>query len=200
MFFEESLAIRQELNDKRGIGASLDNLGQVALRQGHAASARDYFQKSLTMMQQIQDEVGIAIALNHLGRLEFHEQNYPRAAEFHQRALEVAYHLRDRVRSATFLEGLARVRIEQGQTELAVRLLGAAESLRQATGAPLAPVEKEEWERETAGLRAAMSEEAFRALWAEGGAMTLDQVLKVALDRNTVRETAPDNLTGEGRN
>jgi hypothetical protein len=63
-----------------------------------------------------------------------------------------------------------------------VRLFGAA-ALREAAGAPLAPRERKEVEPQVAELRTAMGDAVFEAAWAEGQAMSLEQVVGDALER-----------------
>jgi hypothetical protein len=60
-------------------------------------------------------------------------------------------------------------------------LFGAAEALRVAIDAPRLPVERADYERWVAAVRAQLGAEAFAAEWAEGGAMTLEQAIASAL-------------------
>ena len=63
----------------------------------------------------------------------------------------------------------------------AARLFGAAEGLRQAMGALLPPVHRAEHDRSVAAVRTALGEGAFAAAWAEGRAMSLDEVVALVL-------------------
>ena len=69
---------------------------------------------------------------------------------------------------AECLEGLAGVAVAQGHLEHAARLLGAAEALREATGAPLSPRERVRYDRDVSIVRAGLGEAAFVAAWATG--------------------------------
>src|SRR5262249_24099668 len=75
------------------------------------------------------------------------------------------------------LEGLASVVAAKGKPAWAARLWGVAEALHQAIGAPLPPVYRAEYDQSVAAARAQLGEKAFTAAWAEGRAMTLDEVL-----------------------
>jgi hypothetical protein len=68
---------------------------------------------------------------------------------------------------------------EQG--ERAVKLMSAAEALRQASNSPRTPQEHMEYDRELASLRAGMDERTFDLLWAEGWTMGMDQAIDFAL-------------------
>jgi hypothetical protein len=68
---------------------------------------------------------------------------------------------------------------EQG--ERAVRLMSAAEALREASNSARTPQEQIEYDRELTGLRAGMDERTFDLLWAEGLSMTMDQAVEFAM-------------------
>jgi hypothetical protein len=66
--------------------------------------------------------------------------------------------------------------------ERTARLLGAAEALRAAIGLPLPPAERPDYERTVAAARAQLDEAAFATAWAQGRAMSLDQLVAYALE------------------
>jgi hypothetical protein len=63
-------------------------------------------------------------------------------------------------------------------------LLGAAEALREWIGTSTVGVHRltNEYDTAVAWLRTQFNETAFRAYWAEGRAMSLDQAISYALD------------------
>ncbi len=66
---EESLLIRRELGDQRGIAVSLGNLGNIALEQGEQAVARTRYEESLALMRELGDMWLIATMLHNLGNV-----------------------------------------------------------------------------------------------------------------------------------
>jgi hypothetical protein len=80
------------------------------------------------------------------------------------------------------LEWLAAVEAAEGQLTRAARLFGGAEAWWLACGVMRYAPEQPAYERDIANLRAQLEEAALTAAWAEGRAMTLDQVLAYALD------------------
>ena len=82
------------------------------------------------------------------------------------------------------LEGLARVLGARGRPAVAAHLLAAAAAQRRVLGAPLAPAEQDELDREAAALRGRLGDAAFDAAWAAGQAMTLQQAVASALEEN----------------
>ena len=79
------------------------------------------------------------------------------------------------------LECFAFIAKAQEEGERAVRLMSAAEALREASNSPRTPQEGIEYERELAGLRAGIDEKTFVSLWAEGSSMKMEQAIEYAL-------------------
>ena len=72
----------------------------------------------------------------------------------------------------------------QNQPARAARLLGAAEAMIEGTGISAVGVFRvqSEYENAVAWLHAQIDEAAFRACWAEGRAMGLDQAVAYSLE------------------
>jgi hypothetical protein len=83
---------------------------------------------------------------------------------------------------AAALEGVGAVAAAQGEPEWAARLWGRAQALRAAIGAPVPLVYRTDYERMLTNARVRLGEEAFARAWAEGEAMTLEQILDVLPD------------------
>ena len=64
----------------------------------------------------------------------------------------------------------------QGEPTWAARLWGRAEAQRETIRTPLPPLYRADYEHAIALARAGLDELSFAAAWAEGRAMTLEQV------------------------
>jgi len=64
----------------------------------------------------------------------------------------------------------------QGEAAWAVRLWGEAETMREVIGAPLPPVERAGYEQAVTTARSQLGERNFAVAWAEGRAMTIEQI------------------------
>ena len=92
---------------------------------------------------------------------------------------------------AECLEGMAGVALRlgagqacgQGQTERAARLLGTAEALREAIGAPLPSAHRADYERLVVTVRARLGEGTFEQAWSQGRVMPLEQAIEYALGK-----------------
>ena len=180
VLFEESLAIKRELEDNQGLAISLNSLGQVASIEGDYTRARVLFEASLAIVRELWDKRGIADALNNLGFVAERQGHYARAHSLLEESLAISRELADKLGTAHDLEGLARLASAEEQPDRAARLFGAAEALRNAIGAALPPAARAEHERHAAAIRSRLGEESFTIAWAEGRAMTLDQLVTYA--------------------
>jgi tetratricopeptide (TPR) repeat protein len=176
--FEQSLVLLRELDHTGGIALVLNNLGNVALNQKDYPAARAYCEESLAVAREIGDKRVIAIALYNLGGVALHGGDHAASCSLRQESLVIRHELGDRVGVAECLEGLADA---AGQTERAARLLGAAQALRDALGAPVAPAVESGHQDDVAAVRTALGKEAFAAAWAEGQSMALEQAVQYAL-------------------
>lgn len=133
----------------------------------------------------------MASCLTALGRLALQKGDIEKALAHHKEGLRLKQPYPHRLGIARSLEGLAGVALAAAQPGRAACLLGAAEALREAIGAPLQPVEQALVERDASATRAALGEEALAAARAEGHVMTLDQAIAYAL--GAVQERAAEN-------
>jgi DNA-binding NarL/FixJ family response regulator len=116
--------------------------------------------------------------------------------------LGVAVELGDKADVAYCLEGLASMIAEREEPAHAARLFGASEALLEAIGAPLHVQAQDRalYERTVESLRCRLGEEAFGVAWAEGRAMTLEQVVEYALGTlaSSERPASPTNAYPAG--
>ena len=181
--YEESLAIRRAVEDRPGIAMSLLNLGSIAHGQGDLATARALLEESLALQRQTGYQQGIANALNNLGNVVRCLGDFATARALLEEGLILWVGLENRECIAHSLEAMAGVAAGQSQTSRSVRLLAAASALRQTGGCPLATAETEEIDGWIASARAALGEAAFGIAWEAGQAMTWEQAVEYARDR-----------------
>jgi hypothetical protein len=89
----------------------------------------------------------------------------------------------DKASIALVLHNLGAVAHVQGQSNQAARLFAGAAALRDAIqgATPQSLTNPADWEHDIAAVRAVLGDDVFRAAWAEGRAMTLEQAIEYAL-------------------
>jgi Tetratricopeptide repeat len=145
--------------------------------QGDNERATALYEESLGLCTAIGFKWDTALAFCRLGTVVHAQGDDARATALYEESLALYRELGNKHGLAECLEGLAGVAVAQRQLERAAQLLGAAETLRQATGAPLSPGERARYDRVMSAVRAGLGEAAFAAAWATGKAMPLEQVL-----------------------
>lgn len=79
------------------------------------------------------------------------------------------------------LECIAFILNQKNQPERTVRLLAAAEGIRQVTESTMTTLEQKEYDQVVAGLNTLLGSD-FKRLWAEGRAMSIEEAIQLALE------------------
>ena len=75
-YFEKSLKLYIELNDKQGIAISFENFGRYYVNKGLNEKAKESFNKALDIYDQINDKQGKGISLNIIGEIYFERGDF----------------------------------------------------------------------------------------------------------------------------
>ena len=181
--YDESLAICRELRDRAGIARASYGLGVTARHRGDHATALAMQEEALAAFRDLGDREAIANALHELGELAAARRDHEEARALHAESLGIYRALHERSGIAASVESLAGIASAAGQWDLAARMWGAMERLREEIGAPLAASERAGHDRCIADARTALADDAaFDAAWREGRAMTDEEAIACALD------------------
>jgi len=131
----EMLALTQRLGDRVGTYLALSQLAMIAIQQGELARGLELAEQSLLLKRQQGDAQAIGVSLRTLAELAWLGGDAKLAADRLRESLMMHNHVRNRRGIADGLELLAEISGARGESERAMRLYGAVEALRQATGA-----------------------------------------------------------------
>ncbi|MEO8973213.1 MAG: tetratricopeptide repeat protein [Ktedonobacteraceae bacterium] len=174
---EESLGIAREMDDKDKIADCLIYSGHLALGQENPSLARTLLTESLELAKEIGDLWAIAESLGVLAQVAFVEGNYTSAREFCEESLQSARKVNNNELVAAILERFACIIVAQGEAVRGAQLWGAAERLRETTGACITPLERSSYEPMIMKARTQLGQQTFAASWAQGRTMLPEQVL-----------------------
>lgn len=174
---EESLTLFRDIGHQYGPALTLSILGTVAHEQGDNERAIALYEESLDLWTAIGFKWGMATTLHRLGTVAHTQDDDGRATALYKESLALRRELGNKPGLAECLEGLAGVAVTQRQLEHAARLLGAAQTLREATGAPLSPRERVRYDHDVSRVRAGLGEAAFTVAWATGKTMPPEHVI-----------------------
>jgi predicted ATPase/class 3 adenylate cyclase len=127
-YYEELLAVVEELGDRPGLAEAYYNLGFISAVPGELDLAVDRYETSRTMWLELGDDAGVAAALDGLSMVRYLQQDLETAATLGAEASALARKTGDRFRLASSLGIEARVALDQGRAEAAFEF--GAEALR----------------------------------------------------------------------
>jgi tetratricopeptide (TPR) repeat protein len=174
--YEEGLAVLRDLGDRQWTPAVTFNLGEIAKDQGDYGRAGALVEESLALFRERGDDGGMANACYLLGELARLEGDVARATAQFEQGLILSGKSGSKLVIAYCLEGFAVLAAEERPAR-AARLFGAAAGLRAAVGNPLPPADRNTVERAIAGVRAALGESEFGAVWAAGESLPLEEAI-----------------------
>lgn len=178
---EEFLSLTQQVGDKTFLSFAYSGLGEVAVRLGEYKRAASLLGQSLALNRERGDKWGIGTSLGSLGWVALRQRDFKRMKEMLGESLVVRMETNDKGGIAWCLEKLAEAKFEQSRFDIAVKIFGHAAALRAPLGSVIDPADQPDHNRIISDLRSALGEDAFVALWAEGEAMTLENIIEIAL-------------------
>jgi predicted ATPase/DNA-binding CsgD family transcriptional regulator len=146
-FLEESLGLMRESGDERRIPSSLSWLALIAHLEHDDAKAKSLLDQTLAIARDRGVHSYVALALLMQGRFAFDQGDYDQAARSWAENRKVAGSIRILWLLPSLLEYVAKLAIVRGQPIFALRLAGAAASVRKATGEPYDSVWYEDFDQ-----------------------------------------------------
>ncbi len=180
---QESLDLCRELDDTDSAAYALATLAFAFLHEGDEDRAALLFDEALVAAKGVGNRRYTTRALLGLGLLAVQRGDYTAARSRLDEACAISSEYGDRWWLATTcLPSLARVHLAQGRAELGTCLLGCAEATRETIGVAIPAGMAGEHEAAVHGARAALGAEGFARAWAQGRAISPEEVLAVARD------------------
>jgi predicted ATPase/DNA-binding SARP family transcriptional activator len=169
---KEALDLAQDTGAMDAAALARGGLAMTARRQGDYERARELYRAALSFHRETATPM-TAYTLAYLGYVEELRGDLDAAEACHREALELAQDQPDGAPVALALEGLACVAAARRQPRRAAILLGAAESVRERIGTPLAAQERADVERATETAVGALGAQDFAGLLDQGRHLTV---------------------------
>jgi predicted ATPase/DNA-binding XRE family transcriptional regulator len=177
--FAEARARRLANGDRLGVAAVLNNLGCLELYAGNCAEAVRLAEESLTIRRALGPLREIVWSQALLGKIAVAMHDVATAATYFTRCFEVHAVVGNSWGTALAMEGVAGLEAKL-HPERALRLAGAASTMRRSIGRALPPAERPLLAAWLAPARHAVSPEIAQRAWAEGEALSEDQAVAAA--------------------
>jgi predicted ATPase/class 3 adenylate cyclase len=191
----------RKLGDSWAEAMSAWNLGELAYRQRHYPDAEARYHESLMLWESVGDRIYMQLPTSGLADVARQTGDYDRAVTLYRQLVNGWQRAGNVGAIARCLECLAFIAVARGQigrehqglSQHAAHLLGAAETLREESGAPMTPEERAEYDQIVNALveqtKGSFGTE-FNAAWSEGRAMTRAQAVEYALHDGGVTDAA----------
>ncbi len=176
---EEGLEVRRQLGDENSIAYSLYNLGVLARQEERYDEALEHLSEAAGLFRASGDLFGQAYGLCDLGVVRAQLGNAGAGALDELESMRLRIEISDPRGMIDCLEGAARILSLSGETENALRLVGAASSRRTLVSSPRTPAELVELARWTDPLSQELPDTSVGYV-EDGGALSLPQAIDLA--------------------
>jgi predicted ATPase/DNA-binding CsgD family transcriptional regulator/Tfp pilus assembly protein PilF len=192
--FEAALASAETVHDDLLIATTLNNLGLVVARLGNLDQGQAYLEDGRRRHRAAGYHLGEALSLRFLGQVAQAKGDLPRAASLFRESLRFDPEELQSWHIAGALECLAATIGPKQQPDLAARLIGAAEALREEVGIPIEPALRDAHSRTIAAMNAALGKAAFERARAAGRAMSRREAVALAVQGPTAAPPRTDTI------
>ena len=129
-------ALKQsELNgDKRGIGSTLNSIGNIYYRKGDYDQALGHYNRSLKIMEEIGDKSGIGSGLNSIGIIYGMKGDYDKTLDYFNRFLTISEELSDKSRIGTSFNNIGALYKRKGEYDKALDYYRRSLKIREELG------------------------------------------------------------------
>ena len=175
----ESLAVFRQLGDLSGIAIALLNLGNSQRETGNLKGAHQSLTEAVAIERQRQGRA-LPAALGALGEVQLADGDSDARASFAE-SLQLRLRSGDANGLALMFELFGRWHYRAGRADPAARLIGAAEALRNTTGASLRPNRRAGHAAFLERVRKTLGNAAYDAAVTAGRALGREQAAALAL-------------------
>jgi tetratricopeptide (TPR) repeat protein len=182
----ENLTFYQEIGSDHDAASTLHHLGLVAEFEGDYARAEGLYEQSLALQQHKDRDSIDPWVLHGLGFTSLCRGDYARARALLSQSTRMFQRSKYAMALARSLERFATLAVAEGEMERALRLMAAAERGRELIGSKMASGERRGYDEAVAVARAGLGSAQLVAIWCGGRAMTLEQAIEYALEKEDI--------------
>ncbi len=164
------------------VGMFFMGMGMDERILGNYGTAKRHLEEGLNIFRLVRNKNFQNVVTSELGHTARQTGDLDQARKIYRETIKGWQDLGHRAAIAHQLECFAFIAMAQEEPERAVKLFGAAETLRTKVASQMTDYEQDEYDKAVAQLRSLLKEPEFNSLWAEGGALTMEQAIEFALN------------------
>jgi ATP/maltotriose-dependent transcriptional regulator MalT len=190
--FQESLEAAREVGPTP-VARALATLAWARVLQGHLAAGRALIEESVARFRALGDWLNVGVQLCYLADVDIREGRYDDARQHAREALENTHLVLPLTASwGRILDVFIRLAAAEHHPQRVIRLAGAVSMVRPVVGiSPLTSPELVELARRELG------DASSAELWAAGRAMTVDEIVAIALSTPAADGQSGETATGD---
>ena len=119
-FYQQSLKIREELKDLKGVASSLANIGSIYINISEFDKALQYQKRSLKLAEEMDNKESMASSLNNIGIIYHSLSDYEKALDYNRRSLAMYEALGDKQGIAASYDNIGNTYVSIGEDEKAL--------------------------------------------------------------------------------
>ncbi len=181
VLLEQTLAIDRRSNGARPVVSTLNNLAIVLRRLGDPDGAERLYLEGTQLCRETNNLTSLSYTLHGLGEVSLDRSQPEAALTYLRESITLRHQLSDRPELAISLRTIGMAHMQLGNPALAARLFAAGERLNQELGLNPAATYRAETAVKINEISNLLGEAAFARLWQEGGELSLDQAVNLAL-------------------
>jgi tetratricopeptide (TPR) repeat protein len=174
--YQSALAVAHGLNNAQAASVVLYALGDAAYRRGGLETAERLSEEALALLRSVGAEFELSLCLTTCGAMAFAGGDMPRAIRAYEEALNLALGIEVDWAVASTLSGFAAIAAARGDRVGAAQLLGAIETVREASH-QYRIAHDAHLVQTTHAVRAALGAPAFAAAWQAGRALPREEAV-----------------------
>ncbi|HEX6424138.1 MAG TPA: winged helix-turn-helix domain-containing protein [Acidimicrobiales bacterium] len=178
---DDGIDLARHVGEKPLVAQGLNIRGELTRVAGDDGLALAAYEEGRDLAAATGDEAHLSVFLANLAYLADHRGDYDTALRLGRDALRLCWSLGRRMMAAWTVSELAGPELGLGRAEHGARLVGAADEALRVLGLTRHPGDVPEHARVVAGLRVALGDDAYRARYEEGGRLSLDEAVALAL-------------------
>ncbi len=135
-YTREALSLATEINDRKGMAASYNNLGVAYKAQGALDKALEYYIRSLNIFTELDNKEGIATTKNNIASIYSIKGEFGQAMKYLEESYNQLIQMGDESRLVGSLNNLGNLHLDLQLYEKANRYFSQAYQLSEKLGAP----------------------------------------------------------------
>ncbi len=180
----DGLSMQREAGDKNFVYQFLEGLAMVLILQGNYAEAATMLDEAFALAQELDLKYYLACARWGQGHLAQHEGKYDQATQWLTESLRVFWAMGDEGAMHICLAAWAELEQARGRFERAARLGGVASWALEKEAHYWMLGGRHQIDHHLAPVRAGLNDPTLAAAWDEGRAMSLEEAVTYALDKD----------------